>query len=207
MSRNYNLVAPFYDALAGLVFGEHLLEAQCSFLHLLPKAGRVMIVGGGSGKILQALGRTRPHLEILYVEASSRMVALAQKQKFPNKVQWFCQDHLPGVSQLEAVIFPFFLDQFLQHEAGRWVQEAANILQREGQILFTDFFPPDVSNGGAWKQRLLLWGMYRFFRIFCGIPAQRLPDWEALFSPEQWTESARKEYLGKWVTSKVYRLA
>ncbi|UOQ74624.1 class I SAM-dependent methyltransferase [Hymenobacter cellulosilyticus] len=72
----FDRVAPFYDPLARLVFGNALQRAQQAALAGLP-AGRprVLIIGGGSGWVLGEVLQRRPDSRVLYLEASAMMLA------------------------------------------------------------------------------------------------------------------------------------
>ena len=69
MSNNFNTIAPVYDFLAKMVFGRSLERAQAAFLSDLETKvkAKVLIVGGGTGKVLELLPEGLD-LQIDYVE-------------------------------------------------------------------------------------------------------------------------------------------
>jgi spermidine synthase len=81
MAGNYDNSASFYDGLSRLVFGRTLIAAQVAFLSSIPKNAKVLIIGGGTGWILEEITRLYPSgLTITYVEISANMMALSQKR-------------------------------------------------------------------------------------------------------------------------------
>ena len=100
--------------------------------------------------------------------------------------------------QFDAVITPFFLDCFptsdLSGAGKRWV----NILRDGGKWIFTDFV-----HGSRWQALIPL--MYAFFRITAGLQMQHLPDYSALFRPENFELEQCTPFLSGLVESRVYR--
>ncbi|MBC7448349.1 MAG: SAM-dependent methyltransferase, partial [Hymenobacteraceae bacterium] len=73
-------MAPFYDVLAGGVFGGALRRAQVwTISQGLPgEARRILFIGGGTGAVLPAVLAHAPAAHVLYVEASVAMLARAR---------------------------------------------------------------------------------------------------------------------------------
>ena len=55
--NQFDLVAPFYDALSRLVFGDQIVKSQTHFLHQVQKDDQVLILGGGTGQIFEHAGK------------------------------------------------------------------------------------------------------------------------------------------------------
>jgi spermidine synthase len=82
MAANYNNSAWFYDSLARLVYGKALVNAQVYLLKHITENAKVLIVGGGTGWILDELTRIHPSgLQITYVEIAPNMMALSKKKR------------------------------------------------------------------------------------------------------------------------------
>jgi len=83
MAANYNNSVWFYDRLAGLVYGKELIKSQVYLLPYIPANAHVLVVGGGTGWILEELARVHPSgLNITYAEIAPAMIALSQKKKY-----------------------------------------------------------------------------------------------------------------------------
>ncbi len=206
-STNYNAVAWFYDALSRLVFGSSIKKAQIDLLSLIPSNSKLLIVGGGTGWILEEITKLHPSgLEITYVDSSSKMIELSKKRNpAANQVQFIeasIEDYLqPNASNLyDVIITPFIADCFSQ---SAWQQVFIKLdasLQPNGLWLYTDFQLNDKSP--LW-QKLLIKLLYLFFRITCRIPAKQLPDVDGYFS--SYKQVSKRMYFAGFIVSQVFR--
>src|SRR5580692_1554130 len=81
MPNNYDPIAGSYAFLSRLVFGQAEVNAQVELLRYIGPGSRVLIVGGGTGWILEKLAAIHPSgLRITYVESSANMIALTKKR-------------------------------------------------------------------------------------------------------------------------------
>jgi ubiquinone/menaquinone biosynthesis C-methylase UbiE len=61
MLNNYDRIARIYDKLSRMVFGKSIVRAQQSILPFITTPARMLIVGGGTGWILEEIARfTQP---------------------------------------------------------------------------------------------------------------------------------------------------
>jgi ubiquinone/menaquinone biosynthesis C-methylase UbiE len=69
---NYNYIASFYDRLCQLVFGQSVKNAQIASLGFIPPTSNVLIVGAGTGWILEEINKIHQNgLSITYIDISS----------------------------------------------------------------------------------------------------------------------------------------
>ena len=175
--NNFDFIARAYDHLARLIFGKELMRAQCYFLDRVPPESDVLILGGGSGELLDNLIRQNPTCRIWYVEASIEMIELSKKRiEVVQKVFFIhgTENSIPEGQQFNVVITNFYLDLFNGESLIRVVQTVVPHLKDGAIWLVTDF----VETGSI-IHRILLRIMYRFFRVVSNIEASRLPDWSA----------------------------
>lgn len=176
---NFNGLARIYDALAFAVFGRVLHRAQVHGLLAVPTGAKVLILGGGTGQLLpDVLNRIQPR-QVVYLEASIRMLHLARRRlrthpladrvRFRHGTE---ADLLPN-EQFDVVVLPFVLDLFTTETLRQSLLPRVLVALRPGGWLLVTEFEP----GRTWGQRILLWLMYRFFRLTAHIEARRLPDW------------------------------
>ena len=85
MIPNYDKVAFFYDRLATLVFGNRLQEARIANLDYIRPRDRVLVVGGGSGQLLEHLDQAGLQCHVDFVEVSAAMIHKAQ-MKVPANI-------------------------------------------------------------------------------------------------------------------------
>ncbi len=111
MASNYNNSAWFYDGLSRLVYGRALINAQIYLLQFVPVNSTVLIVGGGTGWILEEL--TKIHLSgvsITYVEIAADMMARSMRRNTGKNSVVFINDAIENVDinkKFDVVITPF----------------------------------------------------------------------------------------------------
>ncbi|HEY9047693.1 MAG TPA: class I SAM-dependent methyltransferase, partial [Ohtaekwangia sp.] len=70
---SFDSIAPVYDMLSRIVFGRSMVKSQRHFLKYIPAEASVLILGGGTGWIIQELFAVNNTCTIVYVEASQKM--------------------------------------------------------------------------------------------------------------------------------------
>lgn len=171
----FNKIAPVYDTLARLVYGKSIVEAQTHYVALLKNAKHILVLGGGSGWIVEELFKYSA-AEISYVEASSAMMALTKQRNIPiNRINFIygTEDQIPAGSVFDVVITNFYLDLFTEGKQREIMEKINLMLSKEGMWMVSDFV-----NNGTWWHRFLLVIMHQFFRRLCKIEAHELADWE-----------------------------
>jgi len=82
MLNNYNGIAKFYDMLSRIVFQKSIIKAQVYLIQFISEGDKIIIVGGGTGWILEEISRLeKKNISVVYVEKSSAMIDLAKKTK------------------------------------------------------------------------------------------------------------------------------
>lgn len=200
--NRFNFIAPWYDALVKLVFGDSLYVAQCYFLKSIPPDARILILGGGSGKILEPLLRLRPRAEIWYVEASSAMLELASKKVNADARIHFIHGtgaDIPRGSSYHVIVTFFFLDMFSPEALGSFVEKTATHLHADGLWLVTDFI------NEKWWHLALLKIMYVFFFIVSGLGTFHLPDWNKVLINNRLKLRASESFFAGFIRSCLYQ--
>src|SRR5687767_4231553 len=189
----YNLIAPFYDDLAGFVYGQPLFDAQTFYFSEIPDGGKVLILGGGSGWILPFLFRQKPNVQVSYVEASEKMIELAKTRNCPvDRVQFILgtEASIPFNFQFDAIILNFYVDGFSFNQLPSRLQLINTHMKTNAVWVVTDFVDTGRPN-----HRLILWLTHVFFRILIKHPNKRLVEWWKVF--EQCGLKKKKEKLWK----------
>lgn len=201
--NNYDAVSRYYDGLGLLVFGGTLMRSQSYFLPLIPAGSRILLVGGGTGKILERLTEIHSQgLHITYVEISEKMLFRARRRNLGNNdvdfVHAAIQDYR-NEGLFDVVITPFLFDNFLPENAVYIQQKIGGMLRSEGFWLYTDFVP----HAKGWK-RWLLQSMYRFFGTMAQVETRELPDRALLFA-NTYPMQAHKTFYAGFMEAVVYR--
>lgn len=205
MAANFDRVASFYDRLAQWVFGDSIRASQAHFLNEVRQGSRVLIIGGGTGNILQDLDQLAKKLQVTYIESSGEMLRLS-REKLPFKfllVRFIqgTEENIPP-ARFDVVITAFFLDVFDESRLPQVMKIIYDNLANGGIWLQTDFTRTDVP----W-QRLLVKAMYLFFRMFSDLPGKKLLDFSSRFSQFNLKMKARSYFFKGMVSTVVYEKA
>jgi len=184
VENRYDRVAPIYDRLAALVFGERLLVAQAQHLHRLPPECKIVIAGGGSGGILDLIaGLAEPPQTIYYIDSSPRMIALAKRRLALSGYDAFARSvHFTEMSvnrwqppePIDALLTPYLLDCFDGASLERMLDHLSQWLRPDGMWLVTDF-----TESRHTVQRMIMATMFAFFRITASLQSKRLENYGA----------------------------
>lgn len=206
---SFDRVAPYYDALARLVFGKSIQRAQYHFLDRLPPQARVLVVGGGTGWFLPYLLERPEVIHITYLEASATMLALAQ-QKIKHLPIAASVDFVHGDersvtdgSRFSVVVTNFVLDMYQGAALDDLMRTLANCLAPQGIWLFTDFRLSERKQHRGW-QWLATRVMYTFFRWTAGIARQELPPYHCHFTRQGFAMSHEQSFFRDFIVSRVY---
>jgi ubiquinone/menaquinone biosynthesis C-methylase UbiE len=207
MPNNYDPVARYYDFLSQLVFGRTEIDAQVEMLDQVRPGDKLLIVGGGTGWILEKLAALFPEgLQITYVECSQVMMALARKRNWGSHCVSFVQlpiEEFTTDERFDCILTGFLFDNFRQENAEQIVRGLDAVLVAGGHWLFADlYYPP---RGGRWWQGLLLRSMYWAARLICRVEANRLPDMEVCFEAVGYFAARRAFYYQGFIQSVVYK--
>jgi len=206
LAANYNHIAPLYDRLSRLVYGNTLMEAQRYLLRQIAPNSQVLIAGGGTGAILEQLPAMQlSGLQITFVEPASKMLAFAQLRKYGhNSVRFICSTMEDAAleQQFDYIITPFLFDNFGQETLTRVFNSLHQALLPGGTWLHCDF-----EHTGKPMHKLLLRAMYLFFRVSCGIEARSLPDLPQLFAENQYYAVQKAEFYSGFIVAIAYQSA
>jgi ubiquinone/menaquinone biosynthesis C-methylase UbiE len=203
LANNYDNAAWFYDALSRAVFGKAIINAQRYLLQHIPSNSNILIVGGGTGWVIDELTRLHASgLEITYVEISAKMMALSRKRNSGSNAVVFINSPIQDIQlreELDVVITPFLFDNFTQQTAQKVFSHLNAALKPGGLWLYADF-----ELNGKWWQKSLLKTMHTFFKILCGVEASQLPDIKGLFAEQHYKASYSKAFYGDFIRATVY---
>ena len=205
--NNYDKVAYHYDWLSKAVFYRSLEHAQVNLLKYVPAGSQVLIVGGGTGWILEKLAGIHARgLSVTYVEISGNMIIRSQKRDYKQNevsfihlpVEEFIPDH-----DYDVVITPFLFDNFSAERAQQVFRQLHTSLRPGGWWLFADF-AIDKQKSHIW-QKLLLKIMYTFFRLLCNVEAKSLFDMNLCFNQEKYAAIHRKYFYFGFIQSVAWK--
>jgi ubiquinone/menaquinone biosynthesis C-methylase UbiE len=166
--NDYDRIARVYGPIKKLVFQNRLARATSHHLDLIEKGEKILILGGGSGEILNLMPL---NVDITYLEKSKAMIHLARK--YSRSYMTFVQQDFLQYDESELfewVVCPFFLDVFDLEHLKKVLEKIASLVSKEGKLIVIDF------NSGNWFQNIFIRSMYLFFRITTNIQTKKLLD-------------------------------
>jgi ubiquinone/menaquinone biosynthesis C-methylase UbiE len=204
MAANYNNATWFYERLSKLVFGQAQVKAQEYFLNRIQPGSSILIIGGGTGEILESLTRLHPAgLHITYVEISVNMMALSRKRNTGQNEVIYITENVGQVSftrHFDVVITAFLFDNFSEEDLAAVFPIINTQVKLGGLWLNTDF----QLTGPLW-QKVMLKSMYLFFRLMGAVKVTRLPDTKRMFRVHGYHLLDEKTFYGNFILATVYR--
>jgi len=154
-----------------ILAGGKMQRLREAWLPRLPPVNRVLLVGEGPGRFLEAILRRQPQVSIVCVDASAGMLRVARdrlrRSGFEQSRVEFVHGELPGWrppdGYFELIGTHFFLDCFPPELLREVVSSLARGAVPGAHWLWSDFREPDAGFQ-RWRARLMLAVMYQFFR-------------------------------------------
>ena len=198
---NFNKIAPFYDDLVKLVFGDSVQNATNHYLNQIPGNSKILILGGGTGQLLDEMNHLSCGSNVTYVDAAQGMVAQAKLRKHKNiSVKFLCLSVFElDQEPFDVIITPFFLDLFSNAELQVLSSRLKGFLPKGGYWLFSDF----VTSGSIY-QKLFIRFLYLLCGFACGVTSTKLPNYDIVFGNEFSLLSDNLSSRGL-ITSRIYR--
>jgi len=202
-TNDFDSIAKWYDRLVNLVFGQAIKNAQTHFLKELPIDGRLLIMGGGTGWILEEIASIRPNLKVEYIEASLKMLSLAKEASIDELQVKFTYGTEKDIASTEydVIITNFFLDVFEPNELSLVMHHLKGCLSKNGIWLCSDF-----QKTNKFRHKILLKAMHVFFGLISKLEAKKLMDFDAEFQQLGLHVEQHRLFYKGMIFSSVYRL-
>lgn len=198
MKPNFNCIASSYDWLAHLSFGSTWRQIQYSPIDFLEGVEQILIVGGGTGMLLERLPKGK---KVVFLERSGEMIKRAKQRSTNTVVEFEQADIFEWYTErkFDAIILPFVLDCFDAPGVQQMLRKARQHLVVGGQLIVVDF-----QRGSRW-QNTLVRRMYRFFRLVANLQTSRLPAIPSLLVAEGFVLEGERLFFKGWIFSRSYR--
>ena len=205
--NNYDAIANNYDMLSRLVFFKSQVSAQTAQIKFIPPHSNILIVGGGTGWILEEISNTyHEGLTITYVEISKKMIALAAKRSAKGNTLKFVnlpiEDFIDDCCY-DVVITAFLFDNFKEERIQQVFSKLNHMLKPAALWLFSDFENP-VKGRNKW-QKWLLSTMYYFFRKIAHVEATALIPVQPYFVAKNYKPLDIQTYYQGFIKATVYQ--
>lgn len=195
-------MARIYDGLATLVFGNSIVASQQCFLDRIPPNAKVLILGGGTGWILNEIARTNTTCEVWYIDASAKMIALAKRKNADAQRVHFIhgtEDDIPPGNTFDVLITNFYLDLFDTERLPVVLHKITFPLARDARWIVTDF----IDRKRLW-QSILLRLMYSFFRVVARLENGRLCDWNRMINRKGYRKVDSRLFYRGFIESAIF---
>lgn len=186
-TMNCDALAPYYEFLEHLSFGKQLERMRFAFLSQATSAQTAIICGGGDGRYLAQLLRWNPCVEVDFVDASPRMVAITKERisilsrADQSRVSFHTGD-LRALAlrqkKYDLIVTHFFLDCF--SDVG--LAEIVAVLSARaapGALWVVSDFSESPDTLGHFCSRAIIRALYAAFRVTTGLRVTRLPDYNS----------------------------
>ncbi len=195
--NNFDHLAFAYDLLAKIVFGDEILKSQTVSLNRISADNRVLVVGGGTGKILEHI----PICEsVEYLEKSSEMMRKAQKRISQVETRFIQADFLEYklFGSYDVIICPFFLDCFEIGILEVVIEKLKLLLTPKGLLIVSDF---DIVSTPIVLSRM----MHFFFRVFASLESMKLQPIKSCLEDRGFQEISNQQF-NNGIFNSVYKL-
>lgn len=195
---NFNRIAGVYEFLKRLVFAKQIEKASNYFLDQIPSNARILIIGGGAGKILE---KFKPAHYITYLELSEAMILRAKRVKSEASINFIQADILEWTTdnKFDLIITPFVLDCFTEDQLNLIFPKLDKMLFKDGKWIQTDFYPKNFGH------RLLIKSMYAFFNLTADLKVKELVDFDTVFKKHDFIFKRKALFYHSMVESKIYQ--
>ena len=199
--KGFDRLSIIYDSLVKVVFGRAIRNSQIALIEKVGKNNNWLILGGGTGWVLEEIFKLHPNAKITYVEVSNVMIDKTKQRNTRGEVDYILGslDQIPSEKNFDVVMTAFFWDMFSTNEAVRMKQSIEVKMKNDAIWLLADFKNTDI-----WWQKILMKIMYWFFRTTCHIKASELPDFEKIYHIEKQSVKFRDTFCRGMIESTVY---
>lgn len=202
--NDYDKIAGIYDLLGKLVYRGELHQSQLHFFDQIPPALKILVIGGGTGRILNPLIEQCNPGQVVYVEKSKQMIRLSKKnakQEHHDKIEFVhgTQDDLHD-RDYDLVITPFFFDQFTYYRLAKIFLQLEKVVKKEGLWIWADFVEPRT-----FYHRFLMRLMLIFFKTSTNLGTDRVYSIYPVFERKNWKVEGKASYFGGFMETAMFR--
>ena len=213
LGLGFDRLARIYDFLLMITFGKYVMKSQTVFLKQY-EVDEILVVGGGTGKLLIELLACYPDSKIVWLDISKRMIEQTRKRlagHYPDKAGQVQFIHgtvldLNDNQQFDLICNMYVLDCFVEQDLVAFLNAIKRHLKAEGHLLMADFNVPQKPFVWRSLSRFLIWFMYLFFYLSAGLSVWQLPDFNQSFAACGFSLGPHKEMLAGLIISRVYYL-
>jgi ubiquinone/menaquinone biosynthesis C-methylase UbiE len=194
----FDRLAPHYPWMERVLAGSKLQRCRTAWLSEVHNPKRILLLGEGHGRFLATVRHAFPNAEITVLDASKEMLLQARKKLGAGheKIAWVQANIFEWAGEEEPfdlLVTNFFLDCFTRKELDVLLPQCARWLNPGGRWLIADFHQPSLGLARV-RAGIILWLMYRFFRVATGLSARELTCPEKQLRAHGFVLERRREF-------------
>ncbi len=215
-SAGYDRLAPWYERLERLRFGNGLQRARLSLLPQLglttsPSSPRhALFIGDGDGRLLDDFVKVYPAINVTSVDVSPVMIDMQQRRLDPvgrSRVHWICADIETvefEASKFDVIVTVFFLDCFNHPQLAKLLPRISTWMTTNGDWYVVDFCLPQQGLRRLWA-RFWLAIMHLFFRWQTGLRSRYVVNILPLLDAEGLEPATTRRFHFDMIQAIVFR--
>jgi len=211
---NFDKVIPVYDFFKTVLLFGSIQRCQYHHLPFLKESKNLLVIGGGTGKIIEKIHECCNLETMLYVDSSAKMVQEAKRfskakvTRIYDRIDFQTADvlSLSGNCEFDAIIAPFVLDCFTDEQLDLLGSILQTWLAPGGLFLFSDFHESRGSMTSRIFSRSITRPLYFTLNALCGLNISRLPDFDQCFHKLPLDVLQESSFFSGVLMSKVFRL-
>ncbi|MBL4577229.1 MAG: class I SAM-dependent methyltransferase [Flavobacteriales bacterium] len=213
-SPGFDRVAPFYDVCKNLLFLGAIQRCQYFHLSHLNSHKKILVIGGGTGKIISEIYQHCEFDTMVYLDSSVKMVERAEGFIQKNNVDLLEKIDFQSVDVLsykpserfDVIVAPFVFDCFTDQQLEELGGKIKKWMSPRSLLLFSDFHESRTSIVSRTVSRFMTLPLYFALDVLCGLGIERLPNFNRLFHQIQFEEIDQRTFFAGVLQSAVYRL-
>lgn len=199
---SFDRIAPVYRLMEFVLAGNKLHRCRTAWLDVVPHPESVLLLGEGHGRALVECCRRFEKTPITYIDSSRQMIhqaraALLRERLDVRNVQFIHADVFEWLENNQTtythIITNFFLDCFTPVQIDQLIKLISRHTRMDTHWLLADFNLPEAG----WmrlRSRLILGGMYLFFKYATRLPATSLTPIDGMLQRSGFQLQQRREY-------------
>ncbi len=211
ISNGFDRIAFIYDTLTSITSFNQINKSQLAFISHLSIQSTCLILGGGTGYFLQKLLEENENICVTYVDASEKMIQLAQKRiakNIPNalhRVTFICE----GIENFEfgkydIIVCNYFLDLFEDIYVNFILDKLYRSINNQGLLYITDFTKPNTKEALGWILNIGIKGLYLLFKWTTSLSTKNISNIHEIVLENHFNRIQMKKFFNGILCCNVY---
>ena len=205
LGNGFDRLASSYDFLLNLTFGRSVNASQTVFLpENAPQT--VLVIGGGTGKLLVELCRLYPDAQITWCDISAKMIEKTKTRITDADNITFIHGTIDDLSEqrFDLICTMYLLDCFKDDDLKAFIGRLKAYSHSDSTLIMADFAIPDGLFLGS-ICRIIVFFMYLFFYLTTGLSVWTLNDFHAHLMEGGLKAKNSRHFLSGFIYAGEYR--